>query len=115
MRKLFALSVAVAMLVIGSITQVKAQQVLPATASNGEVGFYTGAGMFAAWTAGMAYVVYRDIAAGGLNRKYAEVVPGAGYQARDYANAAKLTHEFNVAMGYADDEQTTRFLASAAR
>lgn len=59
--------------------------------------------------------VIRDIRAGGLNRKYAEVTPGSGYQARDLATAATLTHEFNVAMGYADDAQTTHYLASVGR
>lgn len=59
--------------------------------------------------------VVQDIMAGGLNRKYAEVVPGAGFASRDYANAAKLTHEFNVAMGYSDDADTTKYLASASR
>lgn len=78
-------------------------------ATNVATGFLVG------FPAILGSFVVCDIANGGLTRKYAEVVPGAGYQARDLATAAKLTHEFNVAMGYADDAQTALYLASAVR
>lgn len=119
MRKFLTLAAAVAFLALGSVNTAKAQsnvgEVGPRTASYGDVSVAVGYTMFAAWTIGMAAIVYNDIMAGGLNRKYAEVTPGAGFQSRDYATAAKLTHEFNVAMGYSDDADTAKYLASAAK
>lgn len=120
MRKLLVSLVAVfALLAVGSANTAKAQEVASGSTMSviggTPVSVALGGGMLAGTTLGMAYLVYRDIAGGGLTRKYAEAVPGAGFQSRDYAAAAKLTHEFNVAMGYADDAQTTAFLASASR
>lgn len=116
MRKFLTVAaVAVALLASATVNEAKAFDSSLMTGATGASTPLLGAGLFALTTGGAIYLVYQDISNGGLTRKYAEAVPGAGYQARDYANAAKLTHEFNVAMGYADDAQTTRFLASATR
>ena len=115
MRKLFLSLAAAAMLAFGGSIN-SAQAFDPAATGGAFVGAGGVSGLFMIGVPlGMGYLVFDDIDKGGLNRKYVEVVPGAGYQTRDTARMAQLTHEFNVAMGYADDAKTTEALASAAR
>ncbi len=78
-------------------------------ATNVATGFLVG------FPAILGTMVACDIANGGLNRKLAEVTPGAGYQSVDLERTAELKHSFNVAMGYSDDADTAKYLASAAR
>lgn len=119
MRKFLLTAVAFAILALGSVTRAKAQ-VPDAGLPEGAAGCqacvsaapYIMAGI---WTYVLGGAVINDIMAGGLNRKYAEVVPGNGYQSRDNSRMAELTHSFNVAMGYSDDADTTKYLASASR
>lgn len=122
MRKFLVLSAAVALLALGGINQAKAgpsiaglgceQGCTAVESTGGSVALIAVGAMWLYATVGSVVI---DIYNGGLNRKYAEAVPGAGYQSRDYANAAKLTHDFNVAMGYSDDADTAKYLASASR
>lgn len=120
MRKILTcLAVAVAMVAFGSVTQAKAQVAEGSTM--GTIGgtsysVVAGGALFAGTTLGIVYLVYDDyMNKGGKNRRLVEVVPGAGFQSRDYDTAARLTHEFNVAMGREDDVDTARYLASALR
>lgn len=78
-------------------------------ATNVATGFLVG------YPAILVSLVACDIANGGLSRNLAEVTPGAGYHSVDMERTAALKHEFNVAMGYIDDVDTVRFLASASR
>lgn len=114
MRKfLTGLAVAVALMAFGAVNNTAKAQ---AAAEALPIATGGGVAMFAGTSLGIAYLVYRDITRDrGLQRAMVPVEPGAGYQRIDYARAAQQTHEFNVAMGYADDADTAKYLAAASR
>lgn len=114
MRKFLLTTLALALLALGSINTASAFDNSLMTGGAYRMGVLPPV-MLGGVLLGMGYLVYDDISKGGLNRQRVEVVPGAGYQSRDYATAAKFTHEFNVAMAYSDDADTVKYLASAAR
>lgn len=119
MRKLLVSAAVLALTAFGGISGAKAQDadtgpIAAATGSGGDVAVTLGAGMFAAYTLGMAYIVYQDIAGGGLNRQRVEVVPGAGYST---SLAARLNNSPELVASLASWKRAEEYeaLASASR
>lgn len=108
MRKLLTIAAAVALLALGSAHQAKAfDNSLMVGSSGASLGVVP-----VAFMVGIPALIVAGIISNEQAKAQGKVAQASDLGAE---RRAVLTHEFNIAMGVADDAQTTAMLASAAR